>query len=169
MKRTERVGIGNFVMRGQEYLVAIVSDNGVLRADTLRYADEIRSPRSIGLPVRAKPSSRLVNQFTKEIVGLKRNDLSLEELEDKESEQLQALVKAKKKNSDSIIHQQEMEPDDAGTPDQSAQVIDLTALLRRSLSKRVVVTNAQGSAPISLDERRALRSRAIPKTAAKRK
>ncbi len=31
MKRTGRVAIGSFVMRGHEYLVAIVPDNGVLR------------------------------------------------------------------------------------------------------------------------------------------
>src|SRR5688500_13883019 len=50
MKRTGRAAIGSFVMRGHEYLVAIVADNGVLRLDTLRYADEIRTPASIGLP-----------------------------------------------------------------------------------------------------------------------
>ena len=44
MEKAGRVGIGSFVMRGHEYLVAIISDNGVLRADTLRYADEIRTP-----------------------------------------------------------------------------------------------------------------------------
>ena len=49
MEKTKRVGIGSFVMRGHEYLVAIIADNGVLRADTLRYADEIRTPESIGL------------------------------------------------------------------------------------------------------------------------
>jgi DNA end-binding protein Ku len=39
LERAERVAIGTFVMRGHEYLVAIVSDNGVLRADTLRRAN----------------------------------------------------------------------------------------------------------------------------------
>ena len=56
MERTGRVGIGSFVMRGHEYLVAIVSDNGVLRADTLRYADEIRTPR-IDWPAEANESA----------------------------------------------------------------------------------------------------------------
>ena len=57
MERTKRVGIGSFVMRGHEYLVAIVADNGVLRADTLRYEDEVRTPESIGLPNRSKPAA----------------------------------------------------------------------------------------------------------------
>ena len=58
MERTGRVGIGSFVMRGHEYLVAIVSDNGVLRADTLRYADEIRRRETIGLPKPSKVQAR---------------------------------------------------------------------------------------------------------------
>ena len=59
-------------MRGHEYLVAIVSDNGVLRADTLRYADEIRTPESIGLPKREKPAAAKVTQFGKAIDELTR-------------------------------------------------------------------------------------------------
>jgi DNA end-binding protein Ku len=54
MKRAGRVGIGSFVMRGHEYLVAIISDGGVLRAETVHFADELRSPEDMGLPKRAK-------------------------------------------------------------------------------------------------------------------
>lgn len=169
MKRTGRAGIGSFVMRGHEYLVAIVADNGLLRADTLRYADEIRSPGDIGLPARVKPPSKLATQFIREIEELKRNELSLAELEDKESEELQALVKAKKRSSGNIIHQPDLEAEEAEAPGQSAQIIDLTEILRRSLSKRAVVTNAQGSEPISLEERRASKREAAGKTAAKKK
>lgn len=155
MARTGHVGIGSFVMRGHEYLVAIVSDHGVLRADTLRYADEIRTPESIGLPAREQPSAALVNQYIKEIEGLQRSELSMAELEDTEAEALEALVKARKKDSKNVIHQLNMEAEEAEAPEESAKVIDLMAVLRRSLSNRVVVTNAEQSAPISLDERRA--------------
>ena len=159
MERTGRVGIGSFVMRAHEYLVAIVPDNGVLRADTLRYADEIRSPESIGLPKRAKAPPKLVAQFMKEINELKRDELSMTELEDKEAEALQELAKKKKKDKDNVIHQPDLEPDDAEAAEGGAQIIDLMAVLRRSLSKRAVVTNAERSAPISLDERRAQKRR----------
>src|SRR4029450_13501406 len=77
MEKTGRVGIGSFVMRGHEYLVAIVADNGVLRADTLRYADEIRTPETIGLAKRSKATASRVTQFTKEIADLTRSDLDL--------------------------------------------------------------------------------------------
>jgi DNA end-binding protein Ku len=157
MQRTGRVGVGNFVMRGHEYLVAIISDNGMLRADTLRYADEIRSAEMIGLPKIIKASAKTVSQFIKEIEDLKRDELNMAELEDKEAEELQTLVKAKQKNAKNVIHQSGLESDDEEAPGKAGQVIDLMAVLRRSLSKRAVVTNADPSAPISLDERREMK------------
>src|SRR5690606_22010540 len=39
MERTGRAGIATFVMRGKEYLVAILAENGILRTETLRFAD----------------------------------------------------------------------------------------------------------------------------------
>src|SRR5690606_23960228 len=82
MERTGRVAIGSFVMRGHEYLVAIVPDNGVLRADTLRYADEIRTPESIGLPKHGKPAATKVTQFAKAIDDLTHKEIKVSELED---------------------------------------------------------------------------------------
>lgn len=168
MQRTGRVGIGSFVMRGHEYLVAIVPDHGVLRADTLRYADEIRTPDVIGLPKRNKARAKLVSQFAKAIKELQRDELNMAELEDKEAEELQALVNAKKKDPTNVVQQTGLETDDGEAPE-SAQVIDLMAVLRKSLSKRAVVTSAGSGAPISLDERRAIKRGASNKTVAKAK
>ena len=85
MERTGRVAIGNFVMRGHEYLVAIVSDNGVLRADTLRYADEIRTPEAIGLPKVSKVATAKLNPFLKAIEDLTHKELDISELQDREA------------------------------------------------------------------------------------
>src|SRR5690606_8881941 len=56
LEETNRIGIATFVMRGKEYLVAIIAEGGLLRAETLRFADEIRTPADIGLPTRSEPS-----------------------------------------------------------------------------------------------------------------
>src|SRR5437660_264873 len=45
MEKTAQAGIATFVMHGKEYLVAIASENGILRAQTMRFSDEIRNPR----------------------------------------------------------------------------------------------------------------------------
>jgi DNA end-binding protein Ku len=175
MEKTGRVGIGSFVMRGHEYLVAIVSDNGVLRADTLRYVDEIRTPESIGLPKPAK--GKKGEAFAKAIDELTRKELDVSELQDQEAAALQDLVKAKQKDSDNVIHQPGLEEDDPEVAAGGAKIIDLMQVLRKSLSKNVVVTNAGGGPPIDLAERRAARAKAAAeasaptpaKTAAKKK
>jgi DNA end-binding protein Ku len=156
MERTGRTGIGGFVMRGHEYLVAIVADNGVLRADTLRYGDEIRSPEGIGIP-RKKVAASKVTQLMQVIGDLTRRELALSELEDDEAEKLLEIANEKAKQGTDVIHQRglEFEDDEGG----GAQVIDLMDVLRKSLSKRAVVTRADSGPPISLDERRVQRAK----------
>lgn len=169
MERTGRVAIGNFVMRGHEYLVAIVSDNGVLRADTLRYADEIRTPESIGLPKKSKVAASKVTQFAKDIETLTHDDLKIAELEDREADALQALVNEKKKDKNAVIRERGLESEDADSAGGGAQIIDLMAVLKRSLSKNAVVTNAQGAEPISLAERRELKRKPAKRATRKKK
>ena len=83
MEKTGRVGIGSFVMRGHEYLVAIIADNGVLRADTLRYATRFVRRKPSAWPNAARPTASKVTQFTKAIADLTRTELDLAELRTK--------------------------------------------------------------------------------------
>jgi len=152
MEKAGRVGIGSFVMRGHEYLVAIIADNGVLRADTLRYADEIRTPETIGLSKRGKATASKVTQFVKIIEDLTRTDLDLTELEDQEAKALEKLAATKQKEDEDVIHQRGLEQ--AEGDEGGAKIIDLMAVLRKSLSKSAVVKTADESVPISLDQRR---------------
>lgn len=175
MKRTGRAAIGSFVMRGHEYLVAIVADNGVLRLDTLRYADEIRKPEDIGLPKPAKVPSAKVTQFSKEIEALAHKELDIAELEDRDAKKLQSLVAAKQKERDDVIHPKGAAAAEDTEDGEGAKVIDLMEVLRKSLSKSAVVRTAEASEPIDLAERRAQRqARSAPakkksSTKAKRK
>jgi DNA end-binding protein Ku len=155
MEKTGRVGIGSFVMRGHEYLVAIIADNGVLRADTLRYADEIRTPESIGLPKPKKAAAGKVSRFTQAIEDLQQTRLDLSELEDQDAQALLDLAQAKQEKDEDVIHQRGLEAADDEAAEGSAKIIDLMAVLRKSLAKNAVVTSAGGGEPISLAERRA--------------
>lgn len=166
MARSGRVGIGSFVMRGHEYLVAIISENGVLRADALRYADELRTPESIGLPERGKVVARTVTAMEKDIQGLIEKKLDIGELEDKDAEELQKLAHAKQKDGEDVIHQSGLEQ--AEGEEGGAQIIDLMDVLRKSLSKSAVVTNANSGPPISLAERREQRAAKGTKPARKK-
>jgi DNA end-binding protein Ku len=132
MAKTGKAGIGSFVMRGHEYLVAILADNGILRAEVLRYADEIRSPATIGLPKPGKADAGLVRALAKEIAALSKPGLAMAEMADLEAETLRKLAQQKAKKGTGVIAMEDLEDpdDDSGG---SAEVIDLMQVLRKSL------------------------------------
>jgi DNA end-binding protein Ku len=146
MERTQRVAIGSFVMRGEAHLVAVLSDNGVLRATTLRYADELRSPKDIGLTKpKKKAAAAQVRRFTQAIEGLMRKTLDIAELEDRQAESLRSLAERKREHGKDVIALRGLV--DAEEPEGSAEIIDLTDALRKSLSRKTRVATQDASAP----------------------
>lgn len=145
MERTGRVGIGTFVMRGHEYLAAILSENGVLRAETLRHSAELRAPKAVGLPEHAKASAPRVARFVKEIEALTRTELDVSELEDRDAQALQKLAHAKQEQGRDVVSHAG-EADEESPEGGSAKVIDLMAVLRKSLSRSAQVSTAESSA-----------------------
>ena len=69
----------------------ILAEGGILRAETLRFVDEVRSPESIGLPAPAKPSPAAVKRMRKAIDGLAAARLDPRELVDESAKLLRAL------------------------------------------------------------------------------
>jgi DNA end-binding protein Ku len=130
MQETERVAIGTFVMRGKQYLVAIISEGNVLRAETLRFAGELRSPKDLDLPKRAKPAKKDVARFSEAVEALTREDLDLDELSDRYAAALRDLAEKKaKKGKDVVDPRGESEDEEEG----GAEVIDLMKVLRQRL------------------------------------
>jgi len=132
MAKTGKAGIGSFVMRGHEYLVAILAENGILRAHTLRHADELRTPESIGLPKPGKPDAKLASALGKAIDALAKPSIDPAELADVDAEALHRLAQQKAKAGKGVVAMQALEDvdDDGGG---SAEVIDLMQALRKSL------------------------------------
>ena len=131
LEANERAGIATFVMRGKEYLIAITAENGIMRADTLRFADELRSAADVGLPKSApkvKPAE--LKKMQKLINAHSSAKVALTELEDEYSEQIHKLVKKKEKKKDDVFQLPEDEADEVSDSD----VIDLVEVLRRSLN-----------------------------------
>ena len=151
MERTGRVGIGSFVMRDHEYLVAILSEGGILRAETLRFADELRTPSDAGLPKRSKGPRARVAALTKEIAALTRDELDPHELTDQYAAAIQELVDSKVKKGKDVVHVTGAEDEDAEAG--TSNVIDLMAVLRRSLSPKATVTTADQAAEATAPER----------------
>jgi len=72
MERLDKAGIATFVMRDRQYLVAITSRDGLLRAETLRFADELRTPESLGLPAPTQVSAERVRHMKSAIKSLSK-------------------------------------------------------------------------------------------------
>lgn len=132
MEQTGRAGIATFVMRAKEYVVAILAENGILRAETLRFHDEIRTPGEVDLPDPVKPTATEVKKFEREIERLK-GKLDLGELLDNSAERLLKLVEKKQESGEDVI---DSSPELA-QPEEGGDVIDLMAVLRKSLGNQV--------------------------------
>ncbi|HJL17578.1 MAG TPA: Ku protein [Sandaracinaceae bacterium LLY-WYZ-13_1] len=136
MEKTGRAGIATFVMRGKEYLVAIVADHGVLRAETLRFADELRSRSDVGLGEPVDPPRDVVKSMAKAIRRATKKAIPRALLEDARTEALEALAARKQKRGEDVV---EVEP--AGEPlgereETASEPPDLVALLRRRLEAK---------------------------------
>ena len=127
MDKNELAGIATFVMRGKEYLVAIFSDKGILRAETMRFADELRSPADIGLPKKKDPPPKAtVHKFEKLIATRSKKQFSPSKLEDKQTDSLLKLVKKKQAKRSNVVKVEE-------EADTDHKVVDLVKILKQSL------------------------------------
>jgi DNA end-binding protein Ku len=127
MESEDLAGVATFVMRGKAYLVAIFPENGILRAETMRFSDEIRSPKQVELPEKKKVSAATVKKFERLITKNSDNRLSLKELKDEKTAQLMKLVEKKRKQHKDIIEVEEPERDEG-------KVVDLMEVLKKSLA-----------------------------------
>jgi DNA end-binding protein Ku len=149
MEERGRAGIATFVMRGKEYLVAIVARGGILRAETLRFADELRDPADIGIDG-AKADAEDVRAFEKQIAKLEADALREEDLEDRQLKRLTALIERKRRAREDVVELPEAESQE----EPNADVIDLMQYLKRSLAGE--------------EDRAASRERKRPRAAAKK-
>ncbi len=124
MERQGRVGIATFVMREREHLVAILAEGGVLRAETLRFADELRRPESIGLPPLTKAPASMVKRFSREIERLRQKEFDPDLLHDRHAHRLLDLVRDKLAAGTDVVEKP------AEAPGEGAEIIDLMAIIK---------------------------------------
>jgi DNA end-binding protein Ku len=130
MEESGRAGIATFVMHGKEYLVAILAIDGILRAETLRFEDEIRTPKDIGLPKSKKATAATVRAFTGVIERLSKKALAFDEMRDEYAHRMQNLINAKRER-----HKDVVESESGGSMAKPAKVVDLMQVLKKSLGQ----------------------------------
>lgn len=134
LAQEERAGIATFVMRGKEYLCAIIAERGILRAETLRFADEVRSPEAIGLPPRVSSDAAATAQFAKAIKALKTKTLDRAELEDRHSARIVKLAEKKLRSGTDVVL---ADADGEEVEERSTNVIDLMEVLKERLQGKL--------------------------------
>lgn len=135
MEASGRAGIATFVMRGKEYLVAIIAEKGILRAETLRFAEEIRSPEEIGLPGEQAPDKRRVKAMEKAIAALSRETFEREALQDLQSQRIIERAEEKLARGQDVVALEEQAQESGAEPERGGEVIDLMQVLKQGLAE----------------------------------
>jgi DNA end-binding protein Ku len=134
LRRTQKVAIATVVIRSRQHLAALIPLERMLLMNTLRFANEIRSPADLNLPEAGKNGltdkelamgERLVEDMT--------DEWKPEEYRDTYTRDLLARIEARIEAGET--HAITREVHDSPEPRKGAEVIDLVSLLRRSLEK----------------------------------
>lgn len=131
MEEEQRVGIATFVMRDREYIIAIMSEHGILRAETLRFHDEIRTPQQVALPEQEKADSGLIRAIKQAIRKRSAEELDSSLLAEHQVQELRHLIDEKLEAGKDLIEQAA----DTEYQDES-NVVDLMQVLKDRLKGR---------------------------------
>jgi DNA end-binding protein Ku len=139
MEEMGRAGIARVVMRAKEYLVALIAENGVLRAETLRFANELRTAEDVGLPKPSKVSAADERKMATQMKKLYKAKFSPKELSDSMAAELIRIAQKKKRAGEDVVKVAAADAEEAAP---TGDVIDLMERLRRSLKTNGASENA---------------------------
>jgi len=129
MQQTGKAGIATFVMRDKEYLVAILAENHILRAEALRFYDELRTPEDVGLPPKPRVDRDRVAKFERIIRKHTADKLDPDEMLDEQSRRLMDIVEQKYEAQQDVVRPELPEEDEDDEP----STVNLLEVIRRSL------------------------------------
>jgi DNA end-binding protein Ku len=130
MESSGRAGIATFVMRDKEYLVAIFAEKGILRAETLRFHDEIRKPAQVGLPKTMKKVPAATVKKFESAISSRTGKVNFREFLDEQARRLEQLAQKKQKRGEDVV---KAPAEAAATEEPGGEVIDLLAVLQKTL------------------------------------
>jgi DNA end-binding protein Ku len=135
LKRTEKVAIAHVVIRTRQHLAVLLPEGDHLTLNTLRFADEIRTPEDMGVEAPSAKSAGLaakeIDMAEKLIEGM-TGPWEPRKYHDTYREDLMKRIKEKVRSRET--HSLPETPKE-GKPRKSAEVIDLMAVLKQSLAK----------------------------------
>jgi DNA end-binding protein Ku len=128
LRATGKMGLGQFVMRGREYVAALKPCGQGLMLETLRFADEVRAAAPFFADIdEGEPNEELLD-LAKDLIKRKSHKFEPEKFHDHYTEALRNLIDAKAK------HQIPVDEDIEAGEGPRGNVIDLVEALRRSVN-----------------------------------
>ena len=139
------IGIARVVMHTKERLAALVPSGAALVLNTIRWAGEIRPMTALKLPAQGKTAAGLTPAELKmaaQLIGDMTAPWKSGDYADKFSDAILALVRKKVEAGETAtVTTLEDAPSEAG----ASNIVDLTALLAKSLAKRKPGCGADGA------------------------
>jgi DNA end-binding protein Ku len=136
LKKVGKAGIATVVIRTRQYLAAVFPQGDVLMMNTLRYADELRAVDELGIPLQALKSAKASPKeidLALRLVEDMSEEWKPEKFKDTYREDLLARIEEKVKAGQT---EEITKPEKAREKGSGAEVIDLMALLKRSVEKK---------------------------------
>jgi DNA end-binding protein Ku len=135
MEKTDRAAVARFVMRGKGYALALFAERGILRAETLRFHDEVRDPANLELTSPVKVEASRVKRMQTAIRELAAAAVKEEDLDSDDSERIEALAREKLRKGQDVVQVSESVVRDEGG-ESFGEVIDLVAALKERLGQK---------------------------------
>ena len=135
MEKTDRAAVARFVMRGKGYALALFAERGILRAETLRFHDEVRDPADLELTSPVKVEASRVKRMQTAIRELAAAAVDEKELDSDDSERIEALAREKLRKGQDVLQVSESVVRDEGG-ESFGEVIDLVAALKERLGQK---------------------------------
>jgi DNA end-binding protein Ku len=136
MVKSGKIAIGSFVMRSRQHLCALVAEGRVLLLNTLRFAEELRPASELDLPpaaARAAKISAAELAMATRLIGEMTDDWKPERFKDSYRQDLMRRIREKIRKRQTHVLTPAAEPEEEP---RSAEIIDLTAILKKSLQSR---------------------------------
>lgn len=129
LRATKKLGLGQFVMRGREYVAAVKPCGQGLLLETLRFADEVRESAPFFADAGESTADPELLDLARELIDRKTAAFDPDRFHDHYTEALHELIDAK------IKHRKPVQIEE-GEPAGGGKIIDLVEALKRSVGQR---------------------------------
>tara|TARA_R110002020_G_scaffold36894_83_gene111269 strand:+ start:1980 stop:2885 length:906 start_codon:yes stop_codon:yes gene_type:complete len=138
LKQTGKIGLGQFVMRGREYVAALKPCGSGLMIETLRFSDELHRATPYFSDLSDEASDEELVSIAEQLIERKSAPFKANAFKDRYNDALRELIERKAKGRKTEVA---VDEDTADT----GKVVDLMAALKKSLGEKPTGKSRSGS------------------------